>query len=463
MKITASVKLLVGLVLSFSIAFSCVGFAQLTDNMSFGGDIVVKEQKGVYIYNIEMVDDADVDVNAYISSVLNSTAHLNGNSDDYGVVKITVKNNSDLVYGYSATLRQAGIHDETYSNGDIVYAVYSDEECTVPLAKKTPVQPDGYLDFYLKFYYADNAQIPEGGEELNSILNFKFITPIEDIPETGEKLVIMDTLEKFRIILNTQNEYVDLYNGMQAKYSGKDWHVSYIGNVAGSNHIDTEVLNELFDNILTINVDGVDLNITLIVKMENIDGNGSTGGTYVVPSAAQTTYSGCEMTLYMTAVQIEKEGYNTYEYIRPVYAGVFTCDGEGQPWYQIGDVYAGEAGCVGYVGGYDNDSFDTGTWRTIENYYSTGTGAGISTLMQKKSTSTYDASMVKLKQQISAAEQLSQADYTSESWVKVSSALAIAKTTYTQASNYRNVTHATIIGKARELQRAIDALEYQLH
>ncbi len=463
MKITASVKLLVGLVLSFSIAFSCVGFAQLVDDMSFGGDIVVKEQKGVYIYNIEMVDDADVDVNAYISSVLNSTAHLDGSSDDYGIVKITVKNNSDLVYGYSATLRQAGIHEETYSNGDIVYAVYADEECTVPLAKKAPVQPDGYLDFYLKFYYADNANIPEGGEDLNSVLNFKFITPIEDIPETGEKLVIMDTLEKFRIILNTHNEYNDLYNGMQAKYDGKDWHVSYIGNVAGSNHVDTAVLNELFDNILTINVDGEDLNITLIVKMENIDGNSSNGGTYVVPSTAQTTYKGCEMTLYMTAVQIEDAGYNTYQNIQTVYAGVFTRDGEGQPWYQIGDVYAGEAGCVGYVGGYDNDSFDTGTWRTIESYYGTGTGVGISTLMKEKCTSASAASMVKLKQQISAAKALSQADYTSESWQRVSSALTLANTTYTQASSTTSVTHATIIGRARELQRAIDALEYQLH
>ena len=387
MKKGSKLTAILSVALSLCAAFSSVGFAQIADELQVGGELTVQEQKGVFICDVQPMGNSSVDTNGYISTVLNSTANLTGDAGDSEVVKITVKNNSDLVYGYNATLRQSGIDDVTYSNGDIVYGVYADPECTIPLAKKTIVEPNGYLDFYVKFNYTDSAEVDPSGESLNSVLNFKFTTPVEDIPETNEELLILDVLEKFRIILNTSNEYVDLYNGMQAKYDGADWHVSYIGNVAGSAHIDSEELNDLFDNILNLNADGEELNVTLIVKMENIDGNSKNGSSYTVPSAAQTVYPGCEMTLYMTAKQIKESGYGHLEYIETVYAAVFTKDEGGNVWYHIGDLYSGKAQCVGYVGGNDDDSFDTGTWRSTKAYYNKGAGSTISTIIKAGYTS----------------------------------------------------------------------------
>jgi hypothetical protein len=164
-------------------AFSYIGYASLTDELTGGGTVVVEEQKGVYIYDIDIPGGSDVDVNSYISTVLNSTSTLEGDKKDSNVVKITVKNNSEDVYGYSSTLRQSGIDETTYSNGDIAYAVYADEACTIPLAKKTPVQPDGFLDFYVKFYYTDTAN----NLNYNYINVYKWIMPSADTDLTKIK------------------------------------------------------------------------------------------------------------------------------------------------------------------------------------------------------------------------------------------------------------------------------------
>ena len=453
MKKSLLIRAIVGIALSLCAVFSCVGFAQMVDDVSVSGSIVVKEQKGVFICDVEPVDPSDVQTNGYIATVLNSTVNLDGNKKDSEVVKITVKNNSEDVYGYVGTLRQIGIDETTYSNGDIAYAVYADAACTIPLAKKTRVDPNEYLDFYVKFYYTDAAQVAPEGESLNSVLNFKFVTPIEEIPATNEEFLILDVLEKFRIILNTNNEHVDLYNGMQAKYNGQDWHVTYIGNVAGSAHIDTEVLNDLFDNILTLNVDGSDINITLIVKMENIDNNYNNGSSYTVPNKPNDVKTGCEMTLYMTAKQIKAEGYGHLSYINPVYAAVFTKDAGDDLWYHTGEVYSGEAQCVGYVGGNDDDSFDTGTWRSTVNYYNQGRYVGISKII----TAPYTSKSA-LSAKINEAKALDQTHYTNQSWQVLQEKIALAEATNKSSV----VTQATVVARAREIQRAIDELELQV-
>ena len=453
MKSTAIKMLLFTLALILTASLGFIGFAAFSDDLTASGRVELAELKGVYIYSTEHIAGDSIRVNSHTAAVMNSTVRLGESSSSYSIIKITVKNNTTKEYGYSATMRQSGINDATYSNEDIVFSVCSDEACTTPLAKRTPLPAGEMLTFYVKFSYSDFATIDAGGEQLNSILRFYFVTPISDIKDNESDQVITSALHQFQEILNNDESYNELYNAMQAKYNGKDWHVSYIGNVAGSAHTDTAALDKIFDNILTINIDGIDVNTTLIVKMENIDGKTSTGGTYTVPTTGGATYSGCEMTLYLTTVEINDETFDTYDNINPIYAVVFTKDSEDSDWYQLGEMYKGQAQCVGYVGGSDNDSFDTGTWRSTERYYNVASGSTIASIIQKRYV---DKSELLAK--INEAKSLSQSNYTSESWAVLKDKLSLAQSAY----NSYSTTQALVETRLRELTMAIDNLVSQV-
>ncbi|MBE6530640.1 MAG: hypothetical protein E7679_00920 [Ruminococcaceae bacterium] len=453
MKDPAVKMLLFVLALILTAAFGFVGFAALSDELTVGGSVEVAELNCVYIYSTEHIAGDNIKVNAHSVTVLNSTVSLGESSSSYSILKITVKNNTSKEYGYSATTRQSGINDSTYSNEDIVFAVCRDEACTLPLRKRTAIAPGETLDFYVKFTYSDSASIASGGEKLNSVLKFNFITPISDIQDTESDQIISDALNQFTKILNTESTYTELYDAMQAKYNGKDWHVSYIGNVAGSAHTDTAALDKIFNNILMINIDGVDVNTTLIVKMENIDNNVNTGGSYTIPTQGGATYSGCEMTLYLTTVTINDETFDTYQYVDPIYAVVFTKDSADSEWYQLGEMYKGKAQCVGYVGGNDNDSFDTGTWISTERYYNVAANSGIQNIIQKRAV---DKSALQAK--INEAAALKQSNYTSESWAEFKEKLDLARS----ANNSYATTQALVQTRLRELTVAMDALVSQI-
>ena len=279
MKKLAVKMLLFAAALILLAALGLVGFAGFADEMAVQGQVELSEYQGIYIYSTEHVSGGSAKINAHSATVLNSTVWLDEAASSSVILKVTIKNNTNKEYGYSATMRQSTISDSTYSNEDVVYAVCSDEGCTIPLAKRTAIAPGERLVFYVKFSYSDSASIDAGGERLNSVLRFYFVTPISDIQDDEGDQMIGNALQQFAKILNDPESYQELYNAMQAKYAGADWHVSYIGNVAGSAHADTAALDKIFDNILMINIDGVDVNITMIVKMENIDGDETTGAT----------------------------------------------------------------------------------------------------------------------------------------------------------------------------------------
>ena len=453
MKSLAVKMLLFMLALILLAAFGLVGFAGFADELVAQGQVELSEYQGVYIYSTEHIDGGNVKINAHSATVLNSTAWLEESSSSYAILKVTIKNNTNKEYGYSATMRQSTISDSTYSNEDIVYAVCSDQACTTPLAKRTAVAPGEKLSFYVKFSYSDTASIDAGGERLNSVLRFYFVTPISDIQDDEGDQMIGNALQQFANILNDEESYQELYDAMQAKYAGADWHVSYIGNVAGSAHADTAALDKIFDNILMINIDGVDVNITMIVKMENIDGDESTGATYSAPSDWGGTYHGCEMTLYMTTVKIKEQNFGSYEWIDPIYAVVFTKDSPDSDWYQLGEMYKGRAQCVGYIGGADNDSFDTGTWRSTEAYYYVNSQSAISNIVQKRAIDKGD-----LTQKIKEANKLKQSNYTSKSWAVFKEKLELAES----VNDDYYATQAQVNAKLRELTAAMDDLVLQI-
>lgn len=118
---------MIGLVLTLSVVFAFVGYAEVVDNRSIYGSATFEEPKAFYISAVTPLDPSAVTIKSYASTVLSSTFMLAGNRCAEQVIRVTVRNNTSNVYGYSATLRQAGIDPNTYSNADIVYNVYANE------------------------------------------------------------------------------------------------------------------------------------------------------------------------------------------------------------------------------------------------------------------------------------------------------------------------------------------------
>ena len=159
------------------------------------------------------------------------------------------------------------------------------------------------------------------------------------------------------------------------------------------------------------------------------------------------------MTLYLTTVTINDETFDTYQYVDPIYAVVFTKDSADSEWYQLGEMYKGKAQCVGYVGGNDNDSFDTGTWISTERYYNVSASSGVKNIIQKRAI---DKSALQAK--INEAAALKQSNYTSESWAEFKEKLDLARS----ANNSYATTQALVQTRLRELTVAMDALVSQI-
>ena len=223
--------------------------------------------------------------------------------------------------------------------------------------------------------FAEDAAKPSSENLTFTLEEFDF----SDISQEETEEVNKSLAQKFLEILNTPADYATLTDAMSDNYNPSKgaWTVTYIGNVAGSSNDDTTILLDLFDGELALEVNGTHVDVTCIVKRENIDGSTQTGGSYKLGG---TTYRGCEMTLYLTTANFDRLAFNDYP---PVYAMVFTKPSQNAPWEQIGeDMYEGTAQVVGYVGGTTTGSFDTGTWRSSLPYHGVASGASISTLIQ---------------------------------------------------------------------------------
>lgn len=367
----AFVKVLLGISLSFMCLFTSIGYAGFTSNLSIRGEAEVTPPKAVYITSIttDGIDGATATVNNYSMTVVNSKVTLTSSFAGVATFNITVYNNSDVVQGYNAIIYTVG--DSTYDNDTITL--------TPSIDRRTAVKPGEYLTFtvtagYANWYDRDNTV-------LNSIVNYEFL-PLDEIPEDEDEVAVLNVLDKFKRILNTPEDYKQLSDEIAANYDGsRAWTATYIGNVVGTedyeNNNDTAIVNDLFDGVLTLNINGVETSVTVIIKREEVDGKSNTGDTYYYGNPP-TGVADTEMTLYVTAADLNSVNSGAKV---TVYAIVFTIaqDASGNPtgeWYQVGEMYTGSADVVGYIGGYSNGSFDTGTWRE------TGTGRTIHTIIQ---------------------------------------------------------------------------------
>ncbi len=214
----------------------------------------------------------------------------------------------------------------------------------------------------------------DANSQLKTLVEYHFGINVETEAEAVDAII-----ETFDQVLNTSSTYEELMDKIDDKYDGRDWTATFIGNVTGSDSADTEAIQALFGNNLTLTIDGVETNITLIAKSENIDGNNNTGNSFTATDGTNTSnFTGCEMTLYITADSLNRSGASV-----TVYAIVYTCDvitdADGNvtysEWYRLGSIYEGQAQVVGYYGNVGNNttgSFDTGSWSSVAGTYTAG-------------------------------------------------------------------------------------------
>jgi hypothetical protein len=325
--------------------------------------------EGLFITAIDTNSTTNVDSNEVnfieYSTTINSTINRGRTTNKEGIVeyKVTVYNNTKLTYTYRDFYYQTNLEGYNGNNSLSTTNNKSKIGVTVSLAKETAakkiVPPGGTLDFTVTYVLGTRM---DANTDWATRINLRFGINVD-----GEREALEVVEKKFLDILNTKTTYDKLIDAIDNKYDGyQEWTSNYIGNVVGSSSEDSVALSTLFAGQLQISVGKDQIDATVLVKHENLDGNRSTGDDYVAVNkngAGSPFYGyGCEMTLYLTVDPLNRAG----AYV-PVYAVVFTCDRDANgnkisDWYRIGSTYAGTANVVKYDGGNGTGSFVTDNW-----------------------------------------------------------------------------------------------------
>ena len=353
------VKALICIAFSFMFCFLCVGYATLTDELSITGDASAEPQEGVFITNV-MVTDGSAEVLKFYQTSLESLL-ANSTSEESGSVTFQIKvfNNTKFEYVYNGYT----FDTETFDNSHITSITVKDAGGKT-LSKGAPsVMAGEYLTIYATVNYT-TAPSESAVSGFDTLVNYSFIPAAEYIPE----VVVSGSLAKFEEILNTKETREELLSALASTGEDEPW----IGNVDGAPTGDMTLIKKLFEDELSMEIDGKIEEVTFLLKQEDVDGDSSDQ----------------EMTIYMTTNHL-----TTWFGEAPVYAAVFkqqtNPDGTVK-WVQQGELYEGKARIVGYGGSIlGTGSFSTDTWTSTEVYYGKKSGSSISEIISAyKSTLT---------------------------------------------------------------------------
>ena len=354
------------ILLAFLCLFSSLGYAAFSEPIRIGGSAKIDVPYGLFITNVSTPSTTNIDKNnvSFIqySTTIDSTISRSKNT---GTVKytVTVLNNTELTYSYRGIYYQTnltGYSGNQYvstSNGRTNIGVV----CSLAnaTAEEKKVAPGKSLTFTVTYTVGSglNADL-----DWKTLINFQFGINVD-----GEREAIEVIEDKFLNILNTASTYQQLIDALDNKFDGRqEWTSNYIGNVTGSSSEDSVAVNTLFAGQLQITVGRDQMDATVLIKHENLDGNQLTGDDYTAVNSSNGGVFhgyGCEMTLYLTIDPLNRAG----AYV-PVYVVVFTCDRDQNgnrtgDWYRIGSTYSGTANVVTYDGGNGTGSFVTDNWR----------------------------------------------------------------------------------------------------
>ena len=374
----AWVKSLICISLSFMCLFACVGYASVTGDLLVRGTIEAKPPQMIFIKNVSGGAYLNPDKTMYSGTVLATDVTLiNGEA----VYTVTVFNNTDVTYYYSAMVRA------TDSSGLVVYNNSSITMSVEGIARGDSVLPGETRTFTVKARFKSGADT--SNPNLYSVIEYRFSETKPTSSANDE--AVTGVLAAFPVVLNSPDTYSLIKDTMMARNGRTS--ASYIGNVKGADSADVATIKTLFGDTLTLNVDGQDIPVSLMIKIDNIDGNESTGDSYegVKILGISQTRKGGEMTLYITADPLTSSGKDAV-----VYALVYTKNQTTGEWYLLGETYQGEAPIRGYDSLFNTGtgSFYTDGWESVaktyyvtSNYsYSISKGTSIGDIVKAKDT-----------------------------------------------------------------------------
>ena len=390
---------LIALFLVFATLFSFVGYAQLTNTLKVQGTATVQIPYGLFIVQVIEKGTSNIDHESHkfieYTTTLETLLDKKDDTKSSGwrptttkytgsfTYEIVVYNNTEYEYAY----RQLYYQNSEYNNS---YISTSPSNSKIGVQVSFPngsiVAPGERLSFTVTYTIGQDL---DGKTDWRNLLNFQFGINVNSIDLATDIVV-----QKFLNILNTTSTYNELIEVIDDKFDGEqEWTSNYIGNVGNAIDNDMMTVETLFAGQLTMIVNGVPQKAWVLIKHENLDNNALTGDDYTVTynQWGPVTYSGCEMTLYLTVDPLDVA--NSWA---PVYTTVFTCDRDEagntiSKWYKVGDSYYGVANVVGYNGEYnatgsfvtDNWKSNASTYKVSDNYsYRVEAELSIKTLMQ---------------------------------------------------------------------------------
>lgn len=298
---------LLALFLLFSCLVLTLGYAAITQELEYGGTILVgPPPKGLFIVDVEVVAAEEVvDAATSYSSPTNLHSAVNSARGGSITYKITVENTSDVTYWYRGVSYLSDLPDtdnDLLGSASGITVVTKDKlsDTTATFNHEDWVPPKTTRVFYAIYTFGSDAV----GLPVTTIVNFSF----------GGQLTSYG--DDFLALLNDPARYSALVAEFNKRYAASG--TTVLSNLGA----DAAFFDSLFGFELML--DGKP--VKLMIERANVDGK-TTGDSYfpVGPTA-------CEYTLYLTTEDLS--GTPT------VHAVSYTWGADGV-WVQIGELYEG--------------------------------------------------------------------------------------------------------------------------
>ena len=345
-------KSMLSITLSLMCIFTCMGYAQFSNNVMINGSATVQkvEPQGLYISKVEVVSKNNAENLGkqilYPTNLKMSVAVDRANASM--TYAITVHNKTDMSYWYLG-VEYDGLAESNgkinQANGITILTKDTMSSSSSNFDTSDWIPPGTERTFYATYTFGSAAQ-----GNISTLVNFNFGIHMGSVSD-GFLKVLNDKISPYGyqyLIAAFNNQYEE--NGS-----------TVIGNVGE----DEEFFNNLLGSDLMVDFDGEEKPVTILIERKNVDGM-DTGDSY----SGNAGLSGCEYTLYLTVDDLSASGGQA-----TVYAVSYTCGADGV-WYQIGELYEGKSTVEVYENSNDPDdvAFDVDSWRAVKKTYTVISG-----------------------------------------------------------------------------------------
>ncbi len=324
--------------------------APQSNSTNFGvqmNEIVFAPKETLQITNVQLLSANNAhNVSAHFTHPTYVTTTISCDSPNGSVTyKVTVWNNTNVTYWYLGPSWTKNFESNALigvSNGISITTKDNSDDRGQTFDEADWVPPYTERDFYVTYSFGANAL----GSYISTLLSFDFGVKMDAVHDEFSEL-LNDKVSEFGYHYISQ-----IFNEKYAEDG-----TTVIANVGE----DEEIFNNLFGGELTINVDGEEVPVTIMIQRDNVD-NRDTGDNYTGANAP----SGCEYTIYITSDALTSATGEAVVYaISYSNGGV---GGEGDTWYQLGELYEGTAPTMVY----DNEGnlvFDITEWKASAKEY----------------------------------------------------------------------------------------------